>query len=82
MTTPHSPARSLVKTDALERPPEPTGTDSVWYCDWECGYDDEAAKWVPEPWRAYRGGCDLDAPQISAKSWTGLLDEIDAEEGE
>lgn len=66
---------------ALAWPPEPKGTEEVWYRGWECGYDDMAAKYVPDCWIGYKGGCDLDAPKVSAKTWTDLLAEIDAEEG-
>lgn len=63
-----------------DRPQEPKGLDVVWYRGWEAGYDDMAARYVPECWIAYKGGCDLDAPTVSAATFSGLLDEIDAEE--
>jgi hypothetical protein len=62
------------------RPTEPPHGEDVWYRGWECGYDATAAFWGAEPWRAYKGGCDLDAPQTSGRTWSDLLDEIDAEE--
>lgn len=68
-------------TTAQSRPAEPAGNADVWYRGWECGFDAEAAKWVGDPWRGYKGGCDLDAPQVSAKSWPELLNEIDEQEG-
>lgn len=61
------------------RPDEPSKDDIVWYRGWECSYDPTAAYWTPEGWLAYKGGCDLDALQISACTWLDLLDEIDAE---
>lgn len=63
-----------------DRPQEPKGTDSVWYRGWEAGYDDMAARYVPDYWIAYKGGCDLDAPQLSASTFIALLDEIDETE--
>lgn len=62
------------------RPPEPPKSDTVWYRGWECSYDATAAFWSGEGWNAYMGGCDLDAPHNSARTWEALLDEIDAEE--
>ncbi len=65
-----------------ERPIEPKGAViSVWYRGWEVGYDDMAGQWSSEGWRAYKGGCDLDAPQVSAATYDGVLDAIDDEEG-
>lgn len=66
------------KCDA--RPDEPTDGTSVWYRGWEVGYDDMAARYVKDYWRAYKGGCDLDAPQASANTFDGVLDAIDDEE--
>jgi len=67
---------------AEPRPAEPTGNEDVWYRGWECGFDDMAARYTAGAWRAYKGGCDLDAPQVSAVTWVGLLDEIDEQEGD
>ena len=67
------------------RPAEPSksyGTPAVWYRGWECSYNDTASFWASEPWGAYKGGCDLDAPYTSGKTWDALLDEIDAEESD
>ena len=67
--------------DRIEtRPEEPENGDVVWYRGWECGWDEEADKWTREPWRAYERGVDLDAPQVSGRTWEDLLCEIDAEE--
>ena len=33
-----------------------------------------------DPWSAYKGGPDLDAPHISGKTWEALIDEIRAQE--
>jgi len=66
-----------------ERPTQPDATGTAWYRGWECGFDADAAYWGAEGWRAYKGGADLDAPPTSARSFAGLLDEIDyAEEPE
>lgn len=65
---------------ASRRPPEPSGSELRWYRGWECGYDSMAAFWTPEGWSAYKGGCDLDAPHITAATWNELLDAIDEEE--
>lgn len=64
------------------RPAEPEIGQDVWYRGWECSYDVEAALWVSEGWRAYKGGADIDAPTASAATFSGLLDEIDDEEAE
>lgn len=63
-----------------QRPKEPAKNDVVWYRDWECHYVAEAGYWGGEPWVAYKGGADYEAPQVSSKTWDGLLDEVDAEE--
>ena len=59
------------------RPAEPKGENTVWYRGWECGYELEGARWGAEGWRAYLGGADLDAVEVSARTWEALLDEID-----
>lgn len=59
----------------------PSGTD-VWYRGWECGWDATAASYGAEGWRAYKGGCDLDAPQAGGRTWAELLDDIDDAEDE
>jgi len=62
-----------------KRPDEPSvGAKDVRYRGWECGYNTEAALWGAEGWEAYLGGPDIDAPKVSARTWAGLLDEIDA----
>lgn len=63
------------------QPLEPK-SGAVWYRGWECGYDDDSARYGLEPWSAYKGGAALDAPHITAKSWRSLLDEIDDKEDE
>ena len=69
--------------DRIEtRPEAPAGCDNIWYRGWECGWNADAAYWGDEPWYAYKGGADLDAPQVTGKTWEALLDEIDAEEGD
>jgi hypothetical protein len=67
------------------RPPEPPKTQPVtfvWYRGWECNYDCDCDFWGHEPWRAAKGGWDLDCRNTSARTWTELLDEIDDEEDE
>lgn len=64
------------------RPAEPQTGEDLWYRGWECGWDDEASRYNLEPWSAYKGGADLDVLHITAKSWSALLDEIDAQEGD
>lgn len=63
-----------------ERPPEPKCLASAWYRGWECAYYHEPASWGFDGWYAYKGGCDLDAPQVTAATYSGLLDAIDDEE--
>lgn len=63
-----------------QRPAEPAKNDVIWYRNWECWYVSEAGYWGVGPWVAYKGGADVDAPQVSSKTWTELLDEIDVEE--
>jgi hypothetical protein len=65
---------------ADSRPPEPSIVLKVWYRDWECGWDDDASRYGLEPWSAYKGGADLDAPHITGPTWNALLEEIDAQE--
>jgi len=64
----------------LTRPLEPQGTDHVWYRGWEVGYDHDAANWGGTGWRAYKGGCDLDAREVMSATYQGCLDEIDEQE--
>lgn len=64
------------------RPAEPDLGHDVWYRGWECSYDINAALYVGEGWRAYKGGCDIDAPHESSKTFSGLLDSIDDHEDE
>lgn len=64
------------------RPPEPQGTTCVWYRGWEVGWDHDAAFWGGTGWRAYKGGCDLDALEVMSETYQGCLDEIDEQEDE
>lgn len=76
-------ASAMGKPDLCDaRPAEPKGTDSAWYRGWECGFEPDRHNWCGDGWVGYKGGCDLDAPQTSGKTWDALLDEIDAEEDE
>lgn len=63
-------------------PPEPAPGESVVYRGWKAALDYDAQFWTQMGWRAYRGGVDLDAPEVSANTWIALLDEIDAVEDE
>jgi hypothetical protein len=69
-------------TEPTKRPDEPAWNEQVWYRDWECGFDEMSDRYANEGWVAYKGGADLDAPRVSAKSWDALLDAIDDEEDE
>lgn len=62
------------------RPDEPPHGADIYYRGWECGYDATAAYWGAEGWRAAKGGWDLDCQHTSGRTWSDLLDEIDAEE--
>lgn len=63
-----------------ERPAEPESDKAIFYRGWEAGYSFEAAKWTKEGYIAYKGGCDIDAPSVTASTWEGILDAIDDEE--
>lgn len=65
-----------------QRPSEPQGDAVVWYRGWEAGYEGNRACWTGEGYTAYKGGCDLDAPQAHSSTWAGLLEAIDDEEDE
>lgn len=62
------------------RPAAPSGTDNVWYRGWEVGYDADADFWSNEGWIAYKGGCDLGAPEVRSATYEACLDLIDDEE--
>lgn len=62
------------------RPPEPGAGEVVWYRGWEVGYNPDADYWASEGWQGYKGGCDLDAEQVMARTYELCLDEIDGEE--
>ncbi len=64
------------------KPPEPTWDNSAWYRGWEAGQDDMAMRYTDESYVAFKGGADLDAPQLCAKSWNELLELIDDAEDE
>lgn len=64
-----------------EAPPEPThDAKPVWYRGWEISWDAESYHWTQIGWRAYKGGCDLGAQEVSGLCYADVLDEIDAEE--
>lgn len=69
-----------VTQEAEYRPAKPAWDHSAWYLGWEAGEDDMASRYTDECWIAYKGGCDLDAPTLRAKSWDELLDLIEDEE--
>ena len=62
------------------RPEQPDHKTTVWYRGWEISWNEMAYFWARAGWDAYKGGCDLDAPQIQSAIFTDLLDEIDAAE--
>ena len=64
------------------RPAEPTRNATITYRGWECAFYDDAEFWTGHGWQAYKGGADLDAPNVNARTWAGLLDEIDAQEAD
>lgn len=64
------------------RPAVPLRGTDIWYRGWEVGFDVDAAYWTGDGWRAYKGGCDLDVPTLSAGTYAALLDDIDNEEDE
>jgi hypothetical protein len=64
----------------IERPAEPEGEDCAWYRGWECGWDRMRDFYTSEGYSAYKGGADLDAPNVSADTWAKLLDAVDDEE--
>lgn len=62
------------------RPSQPEGETLVWYRGWEAGYDWQHEHYTGEGYVAYKGGCDLGAPKLSAGLWEDLLTEIDDNE--
>lgn len=66
-------ARALVPA----RPSEPNNLKPIWYRGWECGFNAENVAWGYDGWDAYFGGADPEAACLSARTWEGLLDEID-----
>ena len=69
--------------DPMRRPAEPDGEATVWYRGWEVSYDGQsayAAVFGDGRWTAYKGGCDLGAPEVRASSYQACLDAIDEEE--
>jgi hypothetical protein len=64
------------------RPAGPLGKDDVWYRGWEVGYDMDADGWGAPPWRAYKGGVDLDARSCDGRTFKDVLDAIDEAEDE
>lgn len=69
--------RVLLDAYRLATNPEPTDGKPVWYRGWECDYSHDAAMWSGEGWFACLGGADLDCVQVTARTWSDLLDEID-----
>jgi len=61
----------------MERPIEPADEGTVTYCGWECGFNADAAYWTGEGWQAAKGGFDLDALTVTARTFNDLLTEID-----
>ena len=77
----HAEAQLAAALSLPDRPAEPVNGDDVWYRGWEVGYHDMAATWSGEGWCAYQGGCDVDALQVSARTFAECLDAIDDECG-
>jgi len=59
---------------------EPEREDCVWYRGWEVSYEFASEHWTGNGWRAYKGGCDLGAREVSSGTYQGCLDEIDEAE--
>lgn len=51
----------------------------IWYRGWEIIFSADAAYWTGEGWLAYKGGCDIDAPSLSAPSFVEIHSMIDDE---
>jgi hypothetical protein len=68
--------------DEPVRPEMPEGETDVWYRGWEVGWDQAREHWTGAGYVAYKGGCDLGAPELTSGSWAGILDAIDDEEDE
>ena len=64
------------------RPEQPDHKTTIWYRGWEISWNRDADFWLRQGWDAYKGGCDLDAPNIRAGKFADLLDEIDDAEGD
>lgn len=60
-----------------KRPGQPKRNAIVTYRGWECAFYSDAEFWTGNGWVAYKGGADIDAPNVNAGTWTGLLGEID-----
>ena len=71
-----------IDVECMDWPDEPSHDASVDYRGWEIGYDDGYGFNTKEPWSAYKGGVDLDAPRLSAATFVALCAEIDGEEGD
>lgn len=70
----------------MTRPAEPEGDatyggSNVRYRGWECAFYSDAEFWTGHGWQAYKGGPDIDAPNVSGLTFQELLDEIDDQEG-
>lgn len=64
------------------RPAEPVGKHIVWYRGWEVAHDEGEFYFGKNGWLAHKGGCDLDAPEVSSATYSGVLDEIDEAQNE
>lgn len=73
---------TMARVLAKVRPVEPEGDVAVSYRGWEVSYDFSAEYWTGEGWAAYKGGCDLDAPCVTASMFKAVLDAVDDEEDE
>lgn len=61
-------------------PAEPEIGHTVWHLGWEIFFHDDAEFWTGNGWQAYKGGADIGAPNLSARTFPALIAEIQAEE--
>ncbi|MEB3067278.1 hypothetical protein, partial [Parvimonas micra] len=71
-----------IDVNCMDWPAEPGLHETVDYRGWECSWDATADAWGANGWRAYKGGADIGAPELNAKTWLELMRLIDEEEGD
>jgi hypothetical protein len=64
----------------MTHPTEPRKGQYVWHLGWEIGFHEDAEFWTGNGWQAYKGGADIGAPNLNAKTFAELIEEIEAEE--